>query len=153
MCPPLEQEKPFFKKCDAKSELKHEKHKRSSLKLAFLIHIRNKVRPIEFFCILLGTGYCFCKITKSAGRSVLGGRAECAGALGGDMRGVCDLQIEIGILIFALSIRHAVPCLRQGRRVQLKALWGGHTAALQFMLCIQFPIGERKHAIRSRRLH
>lgn len=35
----------------------------------------------------------------------------------------------------------------------LKALWGGHTAALQFMLCIQFPIGEGKHAIRSRRLH
>ena len=32
-------------------------------------------------------------------------------------------------------------------------LWGGHTAALQFMLCIQFPIGEGKHAIRSRRLH
>ena len=38
-------------------------------------------------------------------------------------------------------------------RIQLKALWGGHTAALQFMLCIQFPIGEGKHAIRSRRLH
>ena len=37
--------------------------------------------------------------------------------------------------------------------IQLKALWGGHTAALQFMLCIQFPIGEGKHAIRSRRLH
>ena len=36
--------------------------------------------------------------------------------------------------------------------IQLKALWGGHTAALQFMLCIQFPIGEGKHAIRSRRL-
>ena len=35
----------------------------------------------------------------------------------------------------------------------LKALWEGHTAALQFMLCIQFPIGEGKHAIRSRRLH
>ena len=46
-----------------------------------------------------------------------------------------------------------MPCLRQGRRIQLKALWGGHTAALQFMLCIQFPIGEGKHAIRSRRLH
>ena len=35
----------------------------------------------------------------------------------------------------------------------MKALWGGHTAAHQFMLCINFPIGERKHAIRSRRLH
>ena len=34
----------------------------------------------------------------------LGGRAECAGALGGDMRGGCDLQIEIGILIFAVSV-------------------------------------------------
>ena len=38
-------------------------------------------------------------------------------------------------------------------KMTLKALWGGHTAALQFMLCIQFPIGEGKHAIRSRRLH
>ena len=34
----------------------------------------------------------------------------------------------------------------------LKALWEGHTAALQFMLGILLPIGERKHAIRSRRL-
>ena len=42
---------------------------------------------------------------------------------------------------------------QEAGRIQLKALWGGHTAALQFMLCIQFPIGERKHAIRSRRLH
>ena len=32
----------ILKKCDAKSELKHEKHKGSSLKLAFLMHIRNK---------------------------------------------------------------------------------------------------------------
>ena len=71
----------------------------------------------------------------------------------GDFWGACDLQIEIGILIFAVSVRHAVPCLRQGRRIQLKALWGGHTAALQFMPCIQFPIGEGKHAIRRRRLH
>ena len=69
------------------------------------------------------------------------------------MRGDCDLQIEIRILIYLVWIRHAVPCLRQGRRIQLKALWGGRTAALQFMLCIQFPIGEGKHAIRSRRLH
>ena len=36
----------------------------------------------------------------------------------GDFWGVCDLQIEIGILIFRLRIRHAVPCLRQGRRIQ-----------------------------------
>ena len=34
----------------------------------------------------------------------------------------------------------------------LKAPWEGHTAALQFMLGILLPIGERKHAIRSRRL-
>ena len=33
----------------------------------------------------------------------------------------------------------------------LKALWGGHTAALQFMLGIQLQVGERKHAIRDRR--
>ena len=32
----------------------------------------------------------------------------------------------------------------------LKALWGGHTAALQFMLGIQLQVGERKHAIRDR---
>ena len=62
-------------------------------------------------------------------------------------------RFEIGDSDFALSIRHAGSCLRHGRRIQLKALWGGHTAALQFMLCIQFPIGEGKHAIRSRRLH
>ena len=136
-----------LKKCDAKSELKHEKHKRSSLKLAFLMHIRVMIHRERVYCFLLGTGYCFCKITKSAFRAVLGGRAECAGALGGDMREICDLQIEIGILFFWPWVRHAVPCLRQGRRIQLKALWGGHTAALQFMLCIQFPIGEGRHAI------
>ena len=36
--------------------------------------------------------------------------------------------------------------------VLLKALWGGHTAALQFMLGIQLQVGERKHAMRHRRL-
>ena len=33
----------------------------------------------------------------------------------------------------------------------LKALWGGHTAALQFMLGIQLQVGERKHAMQDRR--
>ena len=33
----------------------------------------------------------------------------------------------------------------------LKALWGGHTAALQLMLGIQLQVSERKHAIRDRR--
>ena len=33
----------------------------------------------------------------------------------------------------------------------LKALWGGHTAALQFMLGMQLQVGERKHAMRDRR--
>ena len=33
----------------------------------------------------------------------------------------------------------------------LKALWGGHTAALQFMLGMQLQAGERKHAMRDRR--
>ena len=37
------------------------------------------------------------------------------------------------------------------RKDLLKALWGGHTAALQFMLGIQLQVGERKHAIRDRR--
>ena len=93
-----------MEKTDANHELKHEKHKRGSLKLAFLMHIRNHSWSEQFYRILLGTGYCFCKVTKSALGSFLGGRAECAGALGGDMRGVCDLQIEIGILIFALWV-------------------------------------------------
>ena len=35
----------------------------------------------------------------------------------------------------------------------LKALWGGHTAALQIMLGKELQAGERKHAVRSRRLH
>ena len=35
--------------------------------------------------------------------------------------------------------------------ILLKALWGGHTAALQFMLGIQLQAGEKKHAIRDRR--
>ena len=34
----------------------------------------------------------------------------------------------------------------------LKALWGGDTAALKFMLGRQLQVGERKHAIQSRRL-
>ena len=143
----------FLQKCDANHEFKHEKHKRGSLKLAFLMHIRNKFLGGYFFCFLLGTGYCFCKVIKSAPWSVLSGRAECAGALGGDMRGVCDLQIWDWRFWFWLSIRHAGSCLRHGRRIQLKALWGGHTAAHQFMLCIKFPIGERRHAIWNRRLH
>ena len=91
------------------------------------MHIRNHVLSEQFYCILLGTGYCFCKITKSAGRAVLGGRAECAGALGGDMRGVCDLQIEIGRIGFGLGFD--TPChaygkgggsLRAFRRAHLK---------------------------------
>ena len=82
----------------------------------------------------------------SAGRNAQG----CWGEIFG---GFVICRFEIGESDFALWVRHAVPCLRQGRRIQLKALWGGHTAALQFMLCIQFPIGERKHASRSRRLH
>ena len=39
----------------------------------------------------------------------MGGRAECAGALGGDMRGVGDLQIEIGRIGFGLGFD--TPCL------------------------------------------
>ena len=35
----------------------------------------------------------------------------------------------------------------------LKALWGGHTAALQIMLGKELQAGERKHAMRSRRRH
>ena len=33
----------------------------------------------------------------------------------------------------------------------LKALWGGHTAALHFMLGMQLQVGESKHAMRDRR--
>lgn len=45
----------FLKKCDAKSELKHEKHKRSSLKLAFLMQIRNHVLSEHFFAFGLAS--------------------------------------------------------------------------------------------------
>ena len=38
-----------MKKCDAESELEHENHERGILKLAFLMQIRNKVRPAQFF--------------------------------------------------------------------------------------------------------
>ena len=40
---PAEAGTTFLKKCDVKSELKHEKHKRGILKLALLMQIRNKV--------------------------------------------------------------------------------------------------------------
>ena len=43
----------------------------------------------------------------------MGGRAECAGALGGDMRGVCDLQIEIGGLDFGFG--SDTPCHAYGK--------------------------------------
>ena len=33
--------------------------------------------------------------------------------------------------------------------MQLKALWGGHTAALQFMLGRQLQVGERKHILQA----
>ena len=38
------------------------------------------------------------------------------------------------------------------RKCLLKALWGGHTAALHFMLGQPLQFGERKHAILCRRL-
>ena len=103
----------FLNKCDAKSELKHEKYKRSSLKLAILMHIRNQFHRGQFFGSSPGRGYCFLKITTSAGWSFLGGRADCAGALGGDVRGVSDLQIEIGRIGFGSGFD--TPCHAYGK--------------------------------------
>ena len=54
------------------------------MKLAFLMHIRNRSWVKQFLFNWLGGGYCFLKITKSAGWLILVGRADCAGALGGD---------------------------------------------------------------------
>ena len=55
----------FLKKCDTKSELEHENHERGVLQLAFLMQIRNKSWAASFFCLSLGTRYCFLKVTKS----------------------------------------------------------------------------------------
>ena len=46
---PAEAGTTFLKKCDVKSKLQHEKLGRGSLKFAFLMHIRNKVRGDKFF--------------------------------------------------------------------------------------------------------
>ena len=117
MLSPLEQEQHFWKNVMQKVSWNMKSIKEAVWSLHFWCIFVSWSVENKFFCFLLGTGYCFCKVTKSALGSFLGGRAECAGALGGDVRGVCDLQIEIGILIFALWVRHAVPCLRQGRRI------------------------------------
>ena len=69
---PAEAGTTFLKKCDVKSELKHEKHKRGILKLAFFMQKRIRGRREQFIFSWLGTGYCFLKITKS--RLVVAGR-------------------------------------------------------------------------------
>ena len=48
---------------------------------------------IRFFSPRSATASVFWKSQKPGRRSFWGGRAECAGALGGDLRGVRDLQI------------------------------------------------------------
>ena len=63
-------------------------------------------------------------------------------------------QIRIRTSAFGICIRLCAfntALARKGLAV-LKALWGGHTAALQFMLGRQLQVGERKHAIQGRRL-
>ena len=47
----------------------------------------------NFFAARSATANVFWKSQKPGRRSFWGGRAECAGALGGDLRGVRDLQI------------------------------------------------------------
>ena len=91
-----------MKKCDAKSELKHEKHKRSSLKLAFYMPIRNKLRGGEFwFASCSALAIVFAKSqNQPLDRFWVAGRN--AQGRWGDFWRVCDLQIEIGSLIFAL---------------------------------------------------
>ena len=85
---PAEAGTTFLKKCDVKSELKHEKHKRGNLKLAFLMQILIKVRPAQFFFSWLGTGYCFLKITKSKWMVDLGRPGGMRGGAGGDFERV-----------------------------------------------------------------
>ena len=74
----------FFKKCDAKSELEHKDHERGNLKLALLMQSRITIRRWRAICISLGECRAKWKAQKSARGSFWGGRAECAGALGGD---------------------------------------------------------------------
>ena len=57
---------------------------------------------------------------------------------------------EINILKLAVLMQKHIS--RAVLNNLLKALWGGHTAAHQFMLGRQLQVGERRHAIQSRRL-
>ena len=41
---PMKAGSTILKKCDSKSELEHENHERGILKLAFLMHVRIKIR-------------------------------------------------------------------------------------------------------------
>ena len=54
------------------------------------------------------------------------------------LKTLCAVCLKHNLLVFVKTIL-------------LKALWGGHTAALQFMLGMQLQVGERKHAMRDRR--
>ena len=85
---PAEARTTISKKCDAKSELKHEKHERGSLKLAFSMQIRNKFHPARLFFSWLGTGYCFLKIVKSRSMVDLRRPGGMRKAAGGDFEGV-----------------------------------------------------------------
>ena len=71
-----------LKKCDAKSDLKHEKHKRGSFKLAFLMKIITIPAQNNIFASRTAGAIVFLRIAVSVRRSLLGGRAECAGVLG-----------------------------------------------------------------------
>ena len=51
---PAEAGTTIFKKYDAKSELKHEKHQKAILQTAFLIQIQIKIRRGQFFFTSLG---------------------------------------------------------------------------------------------------
>ena len=89
---PMRARSTFFKKCEVERKLDHKNHETCILKLAFLMQSRIKFHRTQLFCILLGEYRAKWKVTKSARRAFLVGRAECAGALGETFEGVRDLQ-------------------------------------------------------------
>lgn len=105
------------------------------------------------FGFLLGTGYFFLQNSKISWMVELEWPCEMRMCAVEDLKGACDLQIIIGDFNVCRLVWHGVPCLRQGRQIQFRVLFGGHTSALQFRLCIQLPTYEGKHAIRNKRLH
>ena len=116
MCPPLEQEQHFWKNVMQKVSWNMKNIKLAVWSLHFWCMFVSMSMGNAFFASCSALAIVFAKSQNQPdGRFWVAGRN--AQGRWEDFWGVCDLQIEIGILIFALWIRHAVPCLRQGRRI------------------------------------